>query len=520
MLKKSKAIVAFAFICCGNLSAAVFASADDIPDAREDILADDSAGNAPANPFESIEYKIEAVGNYSFNSERTPFWLHSNRHGLGGITPKNGHISAGISRPYRNDSHRNWKTGYGIEVVAAHNYTSDVFIQQLYADFAYKNVLLSIGAKERKPNLKNEELSSGSQTLGINARPIPEARLEIPDYISISGKNKWLSIRGHAGYGFTTDGGWQKKTVSNGDNYTRKVLYHSKSGFLRIGNEEKFPFTLEGGMEMAATFGGKLYDKYGNCLNLYHGIKDFLKVFFVQGADAGETVYKNALGNTVGSWLSSLNYKGKGLTMRLYYDHFFEDHSAMFWQYGWKDGLYGLELSLPKNRFASTVVYEYVYTKYQSGPVYHDHTEAVPDQISASDNYYNHGIYSGWQHWGQAIGNPLILSPIYNDDGSLKFRCNRLAAHHIGISGDPCQSLHYRLLFSYSQQLGTYDIPFDSKKYQRSFLCEVTYSPARIGCLSIKGWEATAAIALDCGSQTGDNKGFRLSISKTGLFSL
>lgn len=81
----------------------------------------------------------------------------------------------------------------------------------------------------------------------------------------------------------------------------------------------------------------------------------------------------------------------------------------MFLQYGWLDGMVGFEIKLPQNRFVSDVVYEYLKTTYQSGPLYHDHTEAIPDQISAGDNYYNHNLYCGWQHWGQAIGNPLLV---------------------------------------------------------------------------------------------------------------
>ncbi len=161
-----------------------------------------------------------------------------------------------------------------------------------------------------------------------------------------------------------------------------------------------------------------------------------------------------------------------------------------------------------------------MYTKYKSGPIYHDHTAAIPDQISAADNYYNHGIYNGWQHWGQAIGNPLYISPIYNNDGNVKFKSNRFSAHHIGICGDPTDDLRYRLLFTYSQHLGTYAEPLDDKKYQRSFLCELTYSPSRIGRWNAKGWSATAAFGIDRSSLTGNNQGIQFTIRKTGLFSL
>jgi len=88
--------------------------------------------------------------------------------------------------------------------------------------------------------------------------------------------------------------------------------------------------------------------------------------------------------------------------------------------------MYGVEVTLPKNRFVSSFVGEYLYTKYQSGPIYYDHSQVISDHIGGRDDYYNHGTYVGWQHWGQVAGNPLYLSPVYNEDGSLYIRKNVL----------------------------------------------------------------------------------------------
>ncbi len=59
------------------------------------------------------------------------------------------------------------------------------------------------------------------------------------------------------------------------------------------------------------------------------------------------------------------------------------------------------------------------------------------EQISAKDNYYNHYLYQGWQHWGMGIGNPLLPGPIYNKNGQITFISNRVLAHHIGFCGFP-----------------------------------------------------------------------------------
>ena len=181
-------------------------------------------------------------------------------------------------------------------------------------------------------------------------------------------------------------------------------------------------------------------------------------------------------------------------------------------QYYWKDGLTGIEATLPKNRFVSAIVYEYLGTREQSGAVYHDDTEQIPDQVSGRDNYYNHNIFTGWQHWGQAIGNPLVLSPIYNDDGTIIFKGNRTKSHHIALKGDPTGEVHYRLLFSHTRNWGTYAEPYLDIKRNVSMLVEATYSPRRLD-----GWQATASFAFDKGDLMGNNMGGMLTLRKSGI---
>ena len=478
------------------------------------------AQNALGWLADSVEYKVEGTAVFSDAGGRTPFWLTSNKYGLGGVEHNNGHLRFGVFKDQSKDSAK-WRMGYGADIAIAHNYTSDFIVQQLYVDLGYKNILVSAGAKERPANLKNAELSSGSQTFGINARPVSEIRFEVPHYISLFGGKKLFSIRAHIGYGMLTDGNWEetfaKKSASH---YAKKALYHSKSGFLKIGNEQIFPVTFEGGLEMAGTFGGKYYSGTGFSYNMFSGMRDFIDILFGLSSDPGEAVYKNTKGNTLGSWLLSLDYHGKGWGVRAYYDHFFEDHSGLFYKYMDYDGMYGLEFRLPKNPIADNVVYEYVYTKYQSGAIYHDETSVIPDKICGRDNYYNHLIYAGWQHWGMAIGNPLFLSPIYNKDKQLGFESNRFVAHHVGLCGSPSKDLRYRMLFTFSQQFGMYARPLDDVKYQRSFLAELTYSPSRLFGRKASGWSAGAAFAFDRGSYLGNNTGFQITFSRKGFFSL
>ena len=173
----------------------------------------------------------------------------------------------------------------------------------------------------------------------------------------------------------------------------------------------------------------------------------------------------------------------------------------------------GLEITFPKNRFIDTFVYEGLGTKDQTGPMLYDSFWGkFEEQISAKDNYYNHYLYQGWQHWGMGIGNPLLPGPIYNKNGQITFISNRVLAHHIGFCGSPCQSLSYRMLLSYSRHWGTYDNPLNEIKKQFNSLFEVTYAPQQL-----KGWSFTVSGAMDRGSILGNNYGGMLVIRKQGI---
>lgn len=468
------------------------------------------------------------------SSDQTPFWLTANRHGLSSVDGQNGLLRLTLQRDSRLDSLHRWRIGYGFDLAVGYGQQRAVVLQQAYADFDYRLVRLTIGAKERPMELKNQRLSSGSQTFGINARPIPQVQFSIPEYWNISGRANIAAIKGYIGYGMMTDGRYLRDYVvmqPTGQlpaHYSRRTLYHAKAGYLRLGNAERFPLTFEGGLEMATTFGGTIYNAQtwngvsSEPIHMGHSFSDFVDATFGVGGDVTDgDGYANATGNTVGSWTFRLGYQGpKGWSAALYYDHFFEDHSQMFFQYGWLDGLFGLEIGLPENPVLRTLVYEYMRTDYQSGAVYHDATSAVPDQISGLDNYYNHNLYAGWQHWGQAIGNPLYLSPLYDGDGNLTFRSNRFRAHNFGLAGSPVKGLDYRLLYTHQKSFGTYSQPFTSARRQSSLLVEAIYSPERLGRRDRtsdaigRGWQFGLAVGIDRGSLLGNQWGAELTLRK------
>ena len=494
-------------------------------------------GPEKLKPLKGLEYKAEAQ--ISVSDGKTPLWLNANKHGLSSLESTNGYIRAAVQRPLQMDSIRHWGIGYGVDVAVPFNYTSSVVVQQAYGELRWLHGVLTVGAKEFPMQLKNNQLSSGSQTLGINARPVPQVRLALPDYWVVPFSKGWVRLKGHVAYGKTTDQNWQHDFTQKKSKYTDGARFHSKAGYLMIGYPERFfPFSVELGLEMAAQFGGTAYVPWGSEMRVYkgnNGLSGMWHAFMPGGADVPEegTEYQNAEGNQLGSMMMRLNYDDDSWKLGFYVDKYFEDHSSMlqldyngygtgdewnvrkkrrYFFYDLKDMLLGLELNMKYGTWLRDVVLEYVYTKYQSGPVYHDHTPAMSDHISGRDSYYNHYIYTGWQHWGQAMGNPLHRSPIYNEDGVIDFKDTRFMALHLGIAGQPSSRLSYRLMATYQEGLGTYDHPYTKKHHNVSLGLEVAY-------MLPKQWKVTAAAGADMGYILGHNYGMQLTVSKSGIIS-
>lgn len=467
-----------------------------------------------------IEYQATLQGTAG-NGDYAPFWFSNNRYGLGSLENYSGLVRANIHRDAENDSLHNWHFGYGADVVGAVNYSNNLLVQQLYADVQWKILRLSVGQKERPLELRNQELSTGALTTGINARPLPQVRLEIPDLWVIPRTGNWLAMKAHIAYGAYTDNKWQRDFAQDSRYiYTANSLYHSKGGFMRIGNLEKFPVTLTGGFEMSCQFGGEAWNlrdrndhqgEFDSHQKMNSGLKGFWHALVPGGSDSNDGDFANAEGNQLGSWHARLDYHGKGWGLSFYAEHFFEDHGQMVPYYEWKDMQYGIEANLPKNPFVSTVLYEHVRTDFQSGPIYHDGTKLLPVSIAGMDNYYNHHVYGAWQHGGFNMATPLVISPIYNASRQIICNDNRVRAHHVGISGNPTQDLEYRAMFTYEVSQGRYDAPRVDPATGRFLLVEGTYAPHQIPGLAF-----TAAYGQNAGDLLGQSKGAMLTISYSG----
>ena len=491
--------------------------------------------------------------------EFAPFWLTAKKNAISSVNNLNGYIRYGMI--YDNKFGKKGDFYYNItaDILAGFNQNSIISFQQLCGELGWKWLNLSIGCKERWgeleyfsrarmlqvigdnkvnsycPNLFNNSFSNlgmGGLVFSGNSRPIPQIRLENPEYVTILGTKEWLKVRAYISYGLFADSKFQDNFVKKnpGAKYGENILYHGKAGFISIGKPSKFPLTFDGGLEMHTQFGGTMYNTIYGTVKMPNGFMDFVRAFIPMGGGENTPMVEqaNISGNQIGSWHAAFTIHTKPLEIRVYGEHMFEDFSQLFFFeyqmnsegkrrtliYPWRDMLVGINVAnksiiLP---FISNIRYEFLTTRDQSGALYHDPTDNFYDQMDGCDDYLNHGIYPGWHHFGMGIGTPLIISPAYNKNGSLVFRSNRLVAHNVGINGvvGTRVPFAYRLNYTYSENWGTYPNPFNEKKYTTSLLAEVTYMPKE------KGWLATISLGYDKSDFIGENFGMMLSFIHVG----
>lgn len=459
--------------------------------------------------------ELTAEAQAGISDGKTPLWLNANRYGLSTLDKKNGYVRLSVLRPLLSDSAKNWRLGYGLDIAVATNHTRTMSCNQAYIEGNYKKITLTAGAKRRLSPMTNQELSSGAMTYGWNSLPIPQLALDI-DWFSVPGTNNILKVKIHGSYGMTTDGSWQKDVSVYPYRYTGNVLYHEKAMYLKFGKETRFPLTYELGLQMGAQFGGTTYNGFGRGYNtlstIKHNVtlKSFIHALTASGNDETDGTEPNTAGNHFGSWIMRLTYHSNDWKADVRFERFFDDQSMMFVQYGIYDHLIGIDAWLPKNPFLSCLTLEHLSTTDQSGAVYHDKTINMPEKMNGRDDYYNHNLYTGLHHWGQAFGNPILTSPIYNSDGNIIFKNNRVSAFHIGLMGNPATWIQWKLLATFTENRGTYSAPFANKVKQQYYLAEATLSPK-----VFKGWNVRMGIGVDHGAYLGNNTGCQLTVSRS-----
>lgn len=457
-------------------------------------------------------YKAQLFGSAATGSN-TPFWMVSNRYGIVPLDANNGYLNAGVF--HRQELGKGFRWSAGLDLVGAVPRDRNFYIQQLYVEAGYKCLLLSLGSKERYTSLWDRSLSSGDMVLSPNARPIPEVNISIPEFTTVPFTKGWMQIKGDFAVGKSFDTDYLEKFVNGKQTFTKNVLWHHKSFYVRIQDTQNdFPLSGTIGVQHWAQWGGTSSDPAIGVQP--HSLKDFLRVVCGKegGGDASMSDQINVLGNHYGSYDFKLEYTQPSWKLAAYYQHFFEDKSGMIFVNA-LDGLWGVQLDLPKFPWLKKVVMEYLVTRNQSGPFHFidfDHT-IHKGPGGGSDNYYNNGEYTtGVSYFNRGIGSPLILSPEYNTDQELGFKNTRVRDWHFAAEGWISPFVSYRLLLTIMNSWGTHSRPFLNKERGAAGLVDITYRHPRLS-----GWEFTGSIAADAGAMLSKNAGFGIRITKRGI---
>ncbi len=442
--------------------------------------------------------------------DHTPLWQVSNLQGLGSIY-NNGYVRGGVEHRY---AKKGWSFEEQVDVVGAvgdsFKKEASFIVQQAYADVRFKWLGLYVGSRELGAPLVDNTLSSGDMTWSGNARPIPQVRVGIPEYLYLFRR---FAIKGNVSYGWFTDNSYLKKQVGEGYWYTKSIKYHHKEGFMRIGVPDgRWQFDV--GLVMDTQFGGYM-KKNGTTTDLGNSFKDYLRVLFPGSAKdngekpSGEVAWYQ--GNYLGSEQVMFTYRGKHVSASGYLLNHFDDFSGMGKLNGW-DGLWGLELGFKHFAPVRSVVVEYLQTTNMSGPLHgmHDKGSGPVEKTGGADNYYNNGCYQGWSHWGMMIANPLIASPVYNEDGDMTLKYTRVRAFHLAWCGEINAEWSYTAKMSHNRTWGKPFAPTLDILKDFSFYSSFTYTP-RWG----EGWSFNGSFAFDTGDIYGDNVGLQVKVRKT-----
>lgn len=350
------------------------------------------------------------------NKQNLEWWSKYNNNG---IDFKKAFFSISYQKPFKSKS----------LTFNAHFSENKILLGESFFSFNTKYGQLQIGKYYRNfSSYLNDDLSSGSMLLGINAPPLPK--------IGINGNYRLKKRSDLIFYYGSSNGFFEKNEV-----YKEAPYYHDKFIYLsKTGNVNEFGF----GFVHTAMWGGYAND-YGRFPS---GFDSFLKVLVsADGKKQDNQPHANALGNHLGIWDFYFILNREKTSIKFYYQHIFEDTSGLRFANN-TDGLWGVEVFSPKNKI--NLVLEYINTINQDrNPPY------------VNESYYNHSEYSlGWSYKGYVLGNPFINNLTPNPSKVLylalgvkeinSFRIKIITSKQIDVNGD----LNYS--FSFGKKYDNY----------------------------------------------------------------
>lgn len=413
-------------------------------------------------------YRVEAFGEYS-TGDKVPYGLQNHTWGVMPLDGNAYYGKAGVFHKQKLNKALSYELGADLVATSSQPNQNTFWVQQAFAGVNWKFLALRIGSKEdSRSNSWNPNLNSGDLVYSDNARPIPEIKISIPDYIAVPGTKRNLYVKGELSFGKLLDGHYLEKEVENSLHpYVKNPYTQYKALYLRVGNIEwhQNGLQLTIGAQDMALWGGTVYQLKQNALVKEDATANNLFDIVIPGSEAKH-------GAHWGSYDFRMDYG------RDYADEVF----SFYIQHPLKnakdvklvnlpDNLYGVEYKSLQKRLLSGFVFEYL--------------SARQTNKENQSNYYNQRIYGqGASYYGIGFGNSLFISPRENFVNSIAFMNNKIWGIHSGIEGYVTRTLKYAGWASYIESKGS---PYYAYRRLRaaSATLDVTYSYPKVSGLTV-----------------------------------
>jgi hypothetical protein len=463
------------------------------------------------------------VGSYFSTSGETPFWLRSNQYG---IVPHENALMT-LRHAMRVDYHdapkskldslkaanRRVDWGWGAEAVLNAGYNYKILIPEAYVKVKFSGFEVWAGRRREIVGLVDSVLTSGSYAWSGNTLPMLKIQLAIPDYLP---RNSLFGFKGFYAHGWFEE-----------ERFVNNMLLHQKALYGRFGKPH-WRLKLYGGINHQVQWGGSTEQLPGSRIKnnqLPGQLSDYLNVVTALTLGNRKDIdtnrvssfdRENRIGNHLGTIDFGFEYTAPSFSIFAYRQNIYEDGSLFHFE-NIRDGLNGLRIRNrrplnPNGLQIQDILLEYLYTANQGGSVFSDE-----QNIHGRDNYFNHSQYQdGWSRYGLTMGTPFI-TPTGDTRSDLPrygfTNNNRVSVMHLGVSGQVMDFFRFQIKASYSENLGTYEKPFDHTVRQLSSILSVQ-SPLYI----LNGVTVNGAVATDFGELYSNNVGFYLGIRKEGEF--
>ena len=462
------------------------------------------------------------VGSYFSAAGETPFWLRANQYGIVPHEP----TPITLRQAFRVDYHDAPKTkldslravnrridwGWGAEAVLNAGATVKLLIPEAYVKVKFgKSVEVWAGRRREIIGLVDSTLTSGSYAWSGNTLPMLKMHVAVPDYLPRTGL---FGVKGFYAHGWFEE-----------DRFIHTIMLHQKALYGRFG-KPNWRLKLYGGLNHQVMWGGNTERLPGSVIKnnqLPNRFSDYIDV--ITASPLGNrteidtnriSVFdrENRIGNHLGTVDVGFEYTGRAFSIFAYRQNIYEDGS-LFYFTNISDGLNGLRIRNrrrvnPNGFQIQILLLEYLYTESQGGALFLENASQ-----RGRDNYFNHSQYQdGWSRFGLTMGTPFI-SPSGDSRSTLPrygfTNNNRVAVMHLGLAGQAYNFLQFQRKASYSENLGTYEVPFHEVVRQFSSVLSISAPVRLLGSLT-----AHASVAVDMGDLYANSTGFYVGLRKEG----